>query len=101
MGAISADRDSRIPRQSTHSQPDPSSARSTPKGHANLGRKMWGGATRVASTGQLLRPDEDTLAVHSLMIDDERWTEALEVFNGQFQIVEPHPVAVEINRRAV
>ena len=62
--------------------------------------KCEGCCGRVAAKGQLLRPDEDTLAARALVVDDERRAESLQVFDGQLEILELELAAVEVDRAA-
>ena len=47
----------------------------------------------VAASGQLLRPDEDTVAAFVLLIEDQRRAETFEVLHGEFQVFQVHAVA--------
>src|SRR5690349_89220 len=63
-------------------------ARSTPACRREIRREIRDAAATVICGGQLLRPDEDTRSVAVLLVEDERRTEALEVFHRQAQLGE-------------
>ena len=52
---------------------------------------------RVAGGGQLLRPDEDTFASPTLVIDDQRRAETFEVLHGEFHIAQIHLMASDVH----
>lgn len=55
--------------------------------------------TLVVLTGQLLRPDEDTVSARRFVIDDERRTETLEVVNRKLEVLEIEPATIEVHAR--
>ena len=60
-----------------------------------------GDSTVIAGSGQLLRPDEDTLAALVLLIQYQRGAGAFQILDADLQLLEVHLVAAEVDRRPV
>src|SRR4051812_7955320 len=59
-------------------------------------RKIAAGRPRSRGRGQLLRPDEDTVPVRAALVDDERRPVAFEIRDAELEVLEIHPLAVEV-----